>query len=170
MVDSSNRLKMFSIDIPTEEGIYQEHIDITADNLEDIINTIAYKLNLDNDYIKDIIVKKVISSNKDITRDKQHIPYSGVNNSMNISVEKSVITQRYSTLTLKENCSRSGSANVGNDSVSKGERMYRKAIVLRDMKVKMIKQKQTDKSQQISKECTFKPRINSDKFVKVDNI
>jgi hypothetical protein len=53
------------------------------------------------------------------------------------------------------------------DKINNGERMYRKAITLRDMKDKNIKEKKNNIKKEQDKECTFRPKINDSKFINV---
>jgi hypothetical protein len=83
MVDSTDRLKQFYINIPTNQGIHKENIDITSDNLEELITSIADKLNIQYDYVRDLVVKKMIGTNTDEYSERKSL--SNTHSSMNIS-------------------------------------------------------------------------------------
>jgi hypothetical protein len=70
-------------------------IDMTSDNLEDIVFTIADRYNIDSGYIKDLIVKKVIGYN--IDESKNNLLSSRINSSI-----ESNLSPRYSTMTLEK--------------------------------------------------------------------
>jgi hypothetical protein len=95
MVENSDRSKILFIDIPTREGVYKENIDLASDNMEELISNIANKLNVQYEFVRDLIVSKMIGVNSDEYSERRNNMISGIQSSINISNDKSLITERY---------------------------------------------------------------------------
>jgi hypothetical protein len=93
MVDNTNRLKNFSIDITTNRGVIKENIDVTSDNLEEIITGIANKLDIEYDNIKYLVIKKMIGKNNEDSERKIDY-FSAIQTSLNFSHDKSITPER----------------------------------------------------------------------------
>lgn len=94
MVDHSEESKNIHINIQMNEEIHKENINSESENIDNLINSIADRLNVDYDFVKDIIVKKMINDNSIDSTDRRNNVISAIQSSVNLSVDKSLMTER----------------------------------------------------------------------------